>query len=282
MKRRPLCALALFSAFLLPASVSAQAPAGVARVDSDTYFDTSNASWSYHNHQNNFTEHPVEQTTYQNDSSWSDNVLSGLQSSNGGLLGKTYIRGGMLYQKVDDELLASVDDSLFGWDVEFNTPIPWFTFDEFGVDFFAMHEQDRTSGSNAFSGVSISVDQNVTTIGGRFFGYAKSKFRPFAAVGVTIVDYDLSASGPGGSVQVSEIDTALAVNLGLEVDLAANAALRADLELGIGINTVEPKMRGLLIVWPQENFFIQGGILVPLHDADLGVGATVGGGLAFR
>ncbi|NQV28115.1 MAG: outer membrane beta-barrel protein [Rhodopirellula sp.] len=265
-----------------PSALFAQAPAGVARVDSETYFD------------NVASDEPFSQPSYstaedfgsnayggQVESSWDKPGFLGTSASHGGLLGKTYVQNSFTYQGVNDDDLSRLDNSITGWDVEFNTPIPWVTSDEVGVDFFTLHEQIRFSGSSSSPAVTASVDENQTTIGGRIYAMPKSRFRPYAALGLTFANVEASVSDAGGSGQISESGSDFVLNLGAEFDLAANATLRADFELDRNTDIEEPKLETLLIVWPHENVFIRGGLLVPLKNGDFGAGATVGGGLAF-
>ena len=268
----PIHGIAVFlAATLAPAALFAQAPAGVARVDSETYFDTSFSNTEFSGGDYNIEAGSSSGFTDVGD----DSVRTA------GLLGKNYARADFVYRNVDDDDASAVDNAVVGFDVEVNATIPWLTSSEIGVDIFARYEEIRFSGATPFTNVDVSIDQQFATLGTRIFGFPASRIRPYVALGVTFAEMDASVSGPGGTVNIDEDDTAFVVNLGFEADIARNAALRADFEVGRDVAIEDPTFELLLIAWPNNHLFIRGGLLVPLASGDLGVGAVVGGGLAF-
>jgi hypothetical protein len=269
----PLYALTLSVATLFPSLANAQAPSGVARVDSDTYFDTSNASWGYHNHQDNLSPYPDE-----SGSSWFDqgHLSSGNGSSDhAGLLGKMYVRGAYISNGINDTTATDFDSPLDGWQIEFNAPIPWISSDVIGSDFFVYHDHRSVSATNRSPAFRFRRKGDFTVVGGRLFAIPESRVRPYIALGAGFSTITTSA----GSVSVDEDDDGFVTVVGIEVDLATNAAVRVDFEIDredIDDSTFE----GLVILWLNENVFFRGGILAPLSDG-FDPGATVGGGLAF-
>lgn len=270
MKIRCLCALALFSAFLLPASVSAQEPAGVARVDSGTYFDTSNASWGYHSNQNNFTEHLSEPMA-----TWPE--IENYLSDRAGLLGKMYVRGAYLYNHMDDNSEIIVDGAFDGWDVELNAPIPWISSDTIGTDFFAKYEHRSISAINRSPVIPFDRKLEYLVLGARIFAFPNSRIRPYVSLGAGFVQITTEASG--FSTQEEDGD-GLVTNLGIEADLASNASIRGDFEIDRD-DLDESTFEGTIVLWLGENIFLRGGGVVPLADG-FDPGVTIGGGVAFR
>lgn len=232
--------VAVLLATLAPAVLFAQAPAGVARVDSQTYFDTSYNNTSFSDARFG-GDYNIEAGSSSGFTDVGDDAVS-----NAGLLGKNYVRAGFNYQNVADDDLAAVDNALTGFDVELNATIPWLTSSDIGVDVFASYEQVRFSGTDSSIGVDMSIDQDYATIGTRVFGFPQSRFRPYVALGVTLAEIDGRASGPGGTFTIDQDDTAFVVNLGIEADIARNAAVRADLEVGRDADIEEPKFEALL------------------------------------
>jgi len=272
MKTSYLCAFALFAAYLLPTAVNAQAPSGVARVDSDTYFDTENASWGYHNHQDNIAPYPDE-----SGSSWFDQghiSLSNGSSDHAGLLGKMYVRGSYLYNGVDDEGVVSFD-ALEGADVEFNAPIPWISSDELAVDFAAEFEHRQTTARGP--GRAADLDLNYATVGVRLFAMPTSRIRPYVLLGASFSEFRVEATG---SPDVEEDDQEFVVSVGLEADLASNASIRGDFEIDRD-EIDESTFEGTIVLWLGENIFFRGGGVIPLTDG-FDPGVTIGGGVAFR
>lgn len=272
MKMWPLYALTLSVAALFPSLAIAQAPAGVARVDSDTYFDTSNASWGYHNHQDNLSPYPDE-----TDSSWFGQ--GHLSSNNGsadhaGLLGKTYIRGAYLYNGVDDEGNVSYD-SLEGSDAEFNTPIPWISSDELAADFTTEFEHRQLTARGP--GGTADFDFYSAVVGVRLFAMPTSRIRPYVLLGAAFYEY--RAEVTGGS-DFEDDDQDFLVSVGLEADLASNASIRGDFEIDRD-EVDESTFEGTMVLWLNENVFFRGGGVIPLTDG-FDPGVTIGGGVAFR
>lgn len=296
MKMWPLYALTLSVATLFPCLAIAQAPAGVARVDSDTYFDTSNASWGYHNNQNNFAEYSGATANQSTPLPWwlpggtrDDRSLESedWRSGHAGLLGKAYIRGSYLYHNISAPSVG-FDDSYVGWDAEINLPLAELTTDVSGVDFFVEHDNSELSGRLPISGDQVSFEHDLTIIGARISAYPDSSIRPFIALGAGSSKTDVQRSG-GTNISREEEDSDLIVDLGFEADIATNAAFRADFSLlrGGDLGSVadgeldETTFEGTLILWPHRNVFFRTGLIVSLEDDLFDVGATAGGGLAY-
>lgn len=262
-----LCAFTLFATMLPASLVFGQAPTGVARVDSDTYFDTANDSWGYHNNQNNFTESPGDP-----ESSWSD--FASTSSTNAGLLGKTYVRGAYLYNGVDDDGTTQLD-ALKGADVEFNVPIPWISSSDLAADFTAEFEHKQLDAQ--YGAIPAEFDFNFAMVGARLFAMPTSHVRPYILLGALYSHVDFEAAN---GAAFDDDDWDFVVSAGVEADLASNASIRGDFE--IDRNEIdESTFEGTIVVWLGENIFIRGGGVIPLADG-FDPGVTIGGGVAFR
>lgn len=272
MKMWPLYALTLSVATLFPSLANAQAPSGVARVDSDTYFDTENASWGYHNRQENIAPYPDE-----SGSSWfGQGHLSSNSGSadHAGLLGKTYVRGAYLYNGIDDEGTVTFD-ALEGADVEFNAPIPWISSNELAVDFAAELEHRQTSARGP--GGTADLDFNFAAVGVRLFAMPTSRIRPYVLLGALFSDSRVESTG---SPDIEDDDQDFLVSVGVEADLASNASIRGDFEIDRD-EIDESTFEGTIVLWLNENIFFRGGGVIPLTDG-FDPGVTIGGGVAFR
>ena len=269
MKLRIHSVAVLLAAALLPAALFAQAPTGVARVDSETYFETAEASWGYGNHQSSFAEYTGEPTA-----SWPE--LESYSSDHAGLLGKTYVRGAYLYNGVDSTATFDADSAFDGWDVELNVPIPWISSDDIGSDIFVKHENRSFSATNRSPVVQFEVEGEFTVIGARFFAFPKSPIRPYITLGAGLIRTTTS----GGGITVDDDDDGFVTNLGVEADLASNASIRGDFEIDRD-EIDESTFEGTIVLWLGENIFVRGGGVIPLVDG-FDPGVTIGGGLAFR
>lgn len=277
MKTWPLCAFTLLAAVLVSASANAQAPSGVARVDSDTYFDTANASWGYHNQQNNFAEYSGDSYRENNQSSRDVPSFTGASQNNGGLLGKRYIRSAYVFYGLD-----VLEKNLEGFDVELNTPNPWIDDETFGSDFFVEIEHRGLTETVASNGNRLELDQDLVILGTRLYAFPKSRFRPYVALGVGFDRFESETRIGATTTRTKSNDSALVTNLGFELDLsteATNASIRGDFELNRA-QLDESFFEGVLIVWLHESVFLRGGVAVPLSDG-FSPGATIGAGIGF-
>jgi hypothetical protein len=267
MKTRHLCAYALITTILSTNLVFAQAPAGVARVDSDTYFDTSFSNTNYSGGQNDFAEYPDDPA-----SSWFD--FENQSSKHAGLLGKTYVRGAYVYNGVDDD--GAIDyDAFEGWDAEFNTPIPWISSDTLAADFITEFEHRQVSGIAGATKLKIEAD--FIAVGVRLFAMPNSRIRPYVALGASFVEFSFEATG---FPSTEDDDDEFVISVGIEADLAANASIRGDFEIDRD-DVDESTFEGTVVLWLGENVFFRGGGVIPLDD-DFDPGVTIGGGVAFR
>lgn len=267
MKIRPLCAFAIFAATVAPAIANAQAPAGVARVDSDTYFDTSNSDTNYGEYQNDFVDYPGER-----ESSWFDFATT--SSTHGGLLGKTYVRGAYLYNGVDDT--GGIDfDALEGWDAEFNAPIPWISSDTLAADFIAEFEHRQIDA--AFGTTRITSEGRFFAVGIRLIAMPDAWFRPFVSLGASFQEFKFQATGIPTS---KEDEEEFVSTIGIEADIASNASIRGEFEIDRD-DIDESTFETTVVLWLGDHFFFRGGGVIPLDD-DLDPGVTIGGGVAFR
>ena len=228
MKIRSLCALALFTAIVAPAIANAQAPAGAARVDSGTYFDTVSFQPSY-------SGEPAGNSAAL--SSWPSRDPSPgssfdsdpWRSGHAGLLGKAYVRGSFLYHNITDQASDVVSDNSFvGWDAEINLPIVPLTTDAGRVDLFVEHNYGELSGPMVGSSDKLSFDHQLTIIGARLSGLPDYWFRPFVGIGAGFVKTNFAITGGTGSFDSSDSESDLMIDLGFEADIASNAAFRAD------------------------------------------------------
>lgn len=267
MKMWPLYALTLSVATLFPSFANAQAPAGVARVDSDTYFDTSFSNTSFSSDQDNLAPYPDE-----SESSW---IAQGIHTSNhAGLLGKTYVRGAYLYNGVGDDGGISYD-AFEGWDLEFNTPIPWISSDSLAADFITEFEHRQLTGR--LGTASLKSEGEFLAIGVRLFAMPESRIRPYVSLGASFQEFKLEGTGITSSKRDEE---EFVISLGLEADIAANASIRGDFEIDRD-DVDESTFEGTIVLWLNENIFFRGGGVIPLVDG-IDPGVTIGGGVAFR
>ena len=266
MKIWPLCALALFAATLAPATANAQAPAGVARVDSDNYFDTSYSNTDHGGYQDSNGDFAD-----QSDSSWFN--FSKNSANHGGLLGKSYVRAAYLYNGVDDEGTINFD-AFEGWDTEFSTPIPWISSESLGADFVTEFEHQKLSARVGANSVTSKAD--FLSVAVRLFAMPSSRVRPYATLGAGFQRFTLDATGVPSS---TENDSAFITNIGVEADLAANASIRGDFEIDRD-DIDESTFEGTIVLWLGEQVFFRGGTVIPLVDG-IDPGVTIGGGLAF-
>lgn len=291
MKTRPLCALVLFAAILAPAITNAQAPAGVARVDSDTYFsDTSFGNASFTNpYPAGAADHFPSVPWWPSIGSLADSSFDSdpWRSGHAGLLGKAYVRGSFLYHNISDDSVT-FDNSFVGWDAEINLPVVPFTTDASRVDFFVEHKFGELSGRFPVSNDKVSFQHNLTVVGTRVSALPDCWFRPFIGIGAGFATIDLEQTG-GTNISVEADESDLIIDLGFEADIASNAAFRADFGVlrGGGVDDLadgelyETNFEGTLILWPHRNLFLRGGLIVSLEDSLFDVGTTVGGGLAY-
>lgn len=288
MKLRTHRTAVLLAVLAIPSVLFAQAPAGVARVDSDTYFETEPDVFETspdvapfdqvsHSTASEFSQFdaPIEESSF-----WDHPGFQNTSASHGGLLGKSYLRAAYVYNGIENPALASIDTAFDGWDIELNIPIPWLESDSAGLDFFTKYENRQFSGTNTAMAFSASLENHVTTIGTRLFAFPKSRFRPYTSFAAGISNSETRASGTGGTFSEDNDAADFLLNLGFEFDLATNAALRGDFAIGRDDDIEDPMFEGLLILWPHESVFFRGGILVPLTDG-LDIGATAGAGVSF-
>lgn len=280
MKLPLMRAVVLLSITVVPGTLYAQETAGVAKVSPDSYFDASYgdapfAETSYS------SEATFSSNDYGNDSSndsgsWSDLWdTNDAVESNGGLLGRRYLRAAYITYGVDDSIVEQLDDYFDGFDIEVNIPSPWFNSDDWGSDLFV--EYERRSISGVFNnGNAVELDQDIVTIGTRVFAWPQSRFRPYFAAGVDFSNIELAVTpGLGTKTHSTDGDSTFAANVGFELDLATWASFRADVELHR-----ENVFEGLLIFWPHERIFVRGGFAMPLDDG-FDAGGTIGGGFTF-
>ena len=195
-----------------------------------------------------------------------------------GLLGKMYLQGRYLHIQGDYPPISQFDDTLQGFDVFFNAPIPWFhtVAPGFGVDAFVNYAGLGISGSN--SGVSLDADAQIYRAGATLYSELYGPVRPFVQVGVDHGYSTATISDGFTSVRVSDNQTDLLLNVGVEADINQMASTRLMLEIDTDQFDTSP-FTADLILWPDPRFFLRGGLYVTLNRDE--IGGQVGGGFVF-
>ncbi|MHC4877003.1 MAG: hypothetical protein ACYTGL_10935 [Planctomycetota bacterium] len=209
--------------------------------------------------------------------------LDGLSGSSGyaahaGLLGRAYVQARYAHLEVSDPEISAIDDSLQGFDVTFNAPIPWMAelIPSIGSDIFFNYEDAELSGP--FLGGNIEVHGRSYQTGTSLYTNPFGSVRPFVQLGVEYNDYKLTATNGSASFSHRDDDTDLLLNVGVEADLHEQVSCR----LTIDVDTDEfddSEFLPDLIVWPHENLFLRAGAIIPFDGDDFG--ALAGGGIAF-
>ncbi|MDA0285051.1 MAG: hypothetical protein O3B13_08285 [Planctomycetota bacterium] len=260
----------VLAAVLVPSAVLAQASTGFARVDSGTYANTTDSSMTFSTY--GLSDNGGPETS-------SGPFNAGESSKHAGLLGKRYIRGAYVDYGIDDPLLSQIDDTYSGWDIEFNTPNPWMTSDSFGMDFFGEFEHRTLSGTYQPNGNTLKMDRSLFVFGTRLIAFPAARVRPYATLGFGFDELKLQKTVSSVTTREDSRDSGFAANAGIEADLAANVAIRGDVEFSPGVLD-DPLFEGSLILWPHESFFLRLGATVPFVEEG-SPGVTLGGGLAF-
>ena len=195
-----------------------------------------------------------------------------------GLLGKMYLQGRYLHFEGDDPVISQFDDTLQGFDVFFNAPIPWFhaVTPGFGVDAFFNYAQVGLDGSN--SGVTVDADLQLYRTGATLYAEFYGPIRPFVQIGVDHGYSKIRITNGMTSVRISEEDTELMLNVGVEADINQMASTRLMLEIDTDQFDTSP-FTADLILWPDPRFFLRGGLFVSLNGDE--IGGQVGAGFVF-
>lgn len=211
-----------------------------------------------------------------------DDFGNGVTGTSGGLhaglLGKMYLQGRYIHVHTDDPAIAPVDDTFQGFEVTFNAPIPWFQFVAPGVgaDVFFTFQQIGVDGS--VMGVSFDADVDSYQVGTSLYADVFGPVRPFVQLGVEHNVFSASASLGPISSSITDDDTDLLLNLGVEADLGQMASVRLMLDIDTDKFDESP-FTADLILWPHERIFLRAGVFVTLTGDE--VGGQFGGGIVF-
>lgn len=195
-----------------------------------------------------------------------------------GLLGKMYLQGRYLHIEGDDPVVSQFDDTLQGFDVFFNAPIPWFhaVTPGMGVDAFFNYARVGLDGTN--SGLSVDADVQVYRAGATLYAEFYGPIRPFVQVGAEHGANSIRISDGFTSLRVKDYNTYLLLNVGIEADINQMASTRLMLEIDTDQFESSP-FTADLILWPDPRFFLRGGLYVTLDGNE--IGGQVGAGFVF-
>ncbi|MBI1313314.1 hypothetical protein GC176_18640 [bacterium] len=211
---------------------------------------------------NPFSELPADQT----------------RPEHAGLLGKMYLEARYNQIHTDEPVVQPYDDMYQGFDLTFNTPIPWLKelTEVVGSDVFFNFQEFSLGGSV----MSTSLDMTVNSyqVGTSIYAAAFGPIRPFVQLGA---QFDvITATGNNGSstARFSSNESSFMVNVGVEADLSDNFAVRVMLNAN-DQRFSAPPLTTDLILWLHERFYIRGGAFVTTDGND--VGGLFGGGVVF-
>jgi hypothetical protein len=195
-----------------------------------------------------------------------------------GLLGKMYLQGRYLHFQTDNSVVSPFDDTVQGFDVFFNAPIPWFhtVAPGLGVDAFLNYAQVGIDGSN--SGVTVDADVQLYRTGVTLYAEFYGPVRPFVQLGVDHGFSNLTISDGMTSVRVRDSNADLMLNVGVEADINQMVSTRLMLEIDTDDFNTSP-FTADLILWPDPRFFLRGGLFVTLDGNE--IGGQVGAGFVF-
>ena len=199
------------------------------------------------------------------------------QTTHAGLVGKRYFEARYLHLRSTDS--AGFNESVQGFDVTFNTPVPWTDqlIPGLGTDAFINYERLATSEST-FGG---SVDLTLQTVEGglTLHGAFESPIRPFLQVGamhmVTEVDFSSSAFSSDFAMN----HTRVLARPGIEFDIDQDVAIRSTLDIDTEDRFNDSTAGIELIVGLDHNAYLRGGVLIPLEGRAYII--AIGGGLSF-
>ena len=199
--------------------------------------------------------------------------LCAAQGRTAGLLGKNYIRGSYLHLGVDDPVVERFDSSLKGFDVEVNLPLKFLSGNSVAADFYSDFDYNELEGRAGLN--FLSADFRTSKLGVRLFSPNGSDIRPYIGLGMSLVRSRARLNGQ----TTTDREESFLTSMGVEIDLMEKLSARHDVDLPVK-DLDFGSYEGTLIYWTTENLFLRGGVVVPF-DSDLGVGGTIGGGLAF-
>lgn len=202
---------------------------------------------------------------------------SSTQATHGGLVGKRYFEARYLHLRSTDSV--GFDESAQGFDVTFNTPLPWTDqlVQGLGTDAFINYGRLGAS-DNAFGGTMEFTLQTVEG-GITLHGAFDSPLRPFVQLGVLYTANEVEFRSPGFNTTFDMDDTSVLVRPGVELDVAQNVAIRSTLDIDTE-DAFDTSTAGVeLIVGLDQGAYLRGGVLFPLEGGAYIVG--VGGGLTF-
>ncbi len=204
-------------------------------------------------------------------------VTAPVQPSHVGLLGKRYLEARYLHLRSDES--NGFDEAFHGFDVTFNSPIPWTDqlVPGLGTDVFVNGGFLRASDS--IGGISFELDAVGLEGGLTLHSVFGGPVRPFVQLGVDHTWTEIEASFMGISATADDDQTEVLVRPGIEVDLASFIAMRTMLDIETDGDFDQSIASAELIAWLSSNAYLRLGVFVPL-EAD-SVGFAAGGGLSF-
>ena len=211
---------------------------------------------------------------------WTDHMPNSPDvDSRTGFLGKKILRGDYWTLGVDDPTIALLDDTLNGYRVSFNYPLPWLTRQTRGVDLLTEYESLSLSGADARG--KLELDVQYLTLGVRAYSELFGCIRPFATLGAQELKFDTAVYDSTGFLRASvkDSDWFFYSSAGVEVDLSETIGLRFEAELPEEVE--DGFFESTMLFWSQDkSFFCRGGLQVPFED-ELGVGLVAGAGVSF-
>ena len=201
----------------------------------------------------------------------------GQQPGHAGLVGKRYLEARYLHLRTDDS--SGFDESFQGFDVTFNTPLPWTDqlVPGLGMDVFI--DYARLTASDSAGGLSADFTGHAIEGGITLHAAFGSPVRPFVQVGAVHTIGEIEIGLPGGTISLDDDSTQVLARPGVEADIASNMSLRAMLDIETEEQFDESIASAELIAWLNNNAYLRAGVFVPLHTEDIGF--AVGGGLSF-
>ncbi len=207
----------------------------------------------------------------------SDSIDSSTQPTHAGLVGKRYFEARYLHLRSTDSV--GFDESAQGFDVTFNTPLPWSDQLVQGLGTDAFINYGRLGASDSAFGGTMEFTLQTVEGGITLHGAFDSPIRPFVQLGVLYTANEVEFRSPGFNTTFDMDDTSVLVRPGVELDVAQNVAIRSTLDIDTE-DAFDTSTAGLeLIVGLDHGAYLRGGVLFPLEGGAYIVG--VGGGLTF-
>ncbi len=199
-------------------------------------------------------------------------------AAHAGLLGKTYVESRYVHIGTDESVVDRFDDSFQGFDVTFNAPLPWLSevAPNFGADIYFTYQDFGLGGS--VGSMSLDIDVQSYQTGVSLYAAAFGPVRPFVQLGAQIDVVEATAVNGSSTLSLDDDDTSFIANVGVEVDIAEMASIRAAIDLNEDFWDASP-ITADLILWPHEQFYVRAGLFATTDGNELG--GLFGGGIVF-